>query len=57
MLKSILNLKNELEGETLDATDALAAALCHYFQNNQKGGKKSYSGWQAFINDNPNRLK
>jgi len=57
MLKSILNLKNELDGETLDATDALGAAVCHYLQNNKVSGKKSYSGWGAFIKDNPDKIK
>lgn len=38
----------------LDATDGLAAAVCHYFQ---KGGEKSksYSGWDAFLKQNPDR--
>ena len=57
MLKSILKLKNELDGETLDATDALGAAVCHYFQNNKTSGQKSYSGWGAFLKDNPSRVK
>ncbi len=57
MLKSILNLKNELDGETLDATDALGAAVCHYFQNSKTAGQKSYSGWDAFLKDNPEKLK
>lgn len=41
----------------LDATDGLAAAVCHHFQRNSVGGKKSHSGWKSFINDNPDRLK
>ncbi|MFN5710597.1 MAG: crossover junction endodeoxyribonuclease RuvC [Bacteroidota bacterium] len=57
MLKSILYLKHELDGETLDATDALGAAVCHYLQNNKVSGKKSYSGWGAFIKDNPDKIK
>ncbi len=57
MLKNILHLENQLEGESLDATDALAAALCHYFQHKKTVGTKSYSGWDAFIKDNPNRVK
>jgi crossover junction endodeoxyribonuclease RuvC len=57
MLKSILHLKHELDGETLDATDALGAAVCHYFQNSKSTANKSYSGWDAFIKENPEKLK
>jgi len=39
----------------LDATDGLAAAVCHYFQRGVTSGKKGYSGWKAFIQDNPGR--
>jgi crossover junction endodeoxyribonuclease RuvC len=39
----------------LDATDGLAAAVCHYFQRGVTSGKKGYSGWKAFIQDNPEK--
>jgi crossover junction endodeoxyribonuclease RuvC len=39
----------------LDATDGLAAAVCHYFQRGATSGKKGYTGWKAFIQDNPER--
>jgi len=40
----------------LDATDALGAALCHYYQNKKvTGSGKSYTGWKAFLADNPKR--
>lgn len=39
----------------LDATDALGVAVCHYFQ---KGAvTKSKGGWNAFIKDNPDKVK
>nr|WP_255647383.1 crossover junction endodeoxyribonuclease RuvC [Fulvivirga sedimenti] len=39
----------------LDATDALAVALCHHFQfGTRKNGSKS---WKSFINENPDRIK
>jgi len=41
----------------LDETDALAVALCHYYNKNISGEKKSYSGWKAFIKNNPGRVK
>ncbi|MBL7884463.1 MAG: crossover junction endodeoxyribonuclease RuvC [Bacteroidia bacterium] len=55
MLKTLLNFK-----ETpvfLDATDGLAAAVCHYFQRKPGSTKKNYSGWKAFITENPKRAE
>ncbi len=55
MLERILNFKHE--SKYLDATDALGAAVCHYFQSKPTttGIKKSYTGWDAFLKDNPKR--
>lgn len=54
MLSQILGLKNE--HAYLDATDAMGAALCHYYQNKKtSAGGKSYSGWKAFLTENPKR--
>ncbi len=54
MLESILNIK--LDNAYLDATDALATAMCHYFQSNSAIGKgKKYKDWSGFIKDNPGR--
>lgn len=42
-----------------DATDALAVALCHFFQQNNsanKPTKKSNNSWSSFIKQNPDRL-
>ena len=55
MLKSILNIKEM--PKHLDASDGLAAAVCHYFQRNPNSGGKSYTGWGSFLKDNPNKLK
>ena len=48
-------LKMELKPEFLDATDAVAVAICHYFQGGNQN--KSPKSWKAFINDNPGRVK
>lgn len=53
-------LGQNFDNEKLDATDALAVAMCHHLKkqlplNTQKG--ISGSGWNAFIKDNPERLK
>lgn len=55
MLKNILNFKET--PEFLDATDGLAVAVCHAFQNNSAVESKSYSGWEAFVKDNEKRLR
>ena len=55
MLKSLLTIKEM--PKHLDATDGLAAAVCHFFQRNPIKGGSSYSGWGAFIKDNPAKLK
>ncbi len=53
MLMTLFSIK-EIP-KLLDATDALAVAVCHHFQ---KGGPVSKStSWESFLKDNPNRLK
>jgi crossover junction endodeoxyribonuclease RuvC len=41
----------------LDATDGLAAALCHFFQSGTEQNEKAYSGWKDFIKKNPGRIR
>lgn len=55
MLQTLLSF-SEMPSH-LDATDALGAAVCHYFQSKPAAGgvKKSYSGWKSFLTDNPGR--
>jgi crossover junction endodeoxyribonuclease RuvC len=53
MLKSLLEIKDM--PKYLDATDGLAAAMCHYFQNGKQETGKSFSGWKAFLGANPTR--
>ena len=53
MLKSIL--KFDKDPKLLDATDALAVALCHHYSGNSK--TKKDKSWKSFINENPDRLK
>ena len=42
--------------EFLDATDGLAAAVCHYFQGSRVQSNTNYSGWKNFLTDNPDRV-
>lgn len=53
MLKSIIPYNDS--PKYLDATDGLAVAVCHYFQGNALSEKKSYSGWDSFLKNNPDR--
>tara|TARA_B100000902_G_scaffold113261_1_gene114431 strand:- start:722 stop:1273 length:552 start_codon:yes stop_codon:yes gene_type:complete len=55
MLKSLMNIK-EIP-KHLDATDGLAAALCHHFQKEKSSSSKNYTGWKSFIADNPKKVK
>ena len=55
MLDNILNIK--INSETLDATDGLATAVCHFYQTNTLSGKSKYSGWESFIKNNPGKIK
>jgi crossover junction endodeoxyribonuclease RuvC len=42
----------------LDATDGLAAAVCHYYQtaHQKQGGAKNFGGWKSFISANQDRI-
>lgn len=53
MLQQLLTIKDL--PNNLDATDGLAAAVCHYFQSGKGTGEKKYSGWKSFVTENPNR--
>ena len=56
MLEKTLGVK--LESKFLDATDALAIALCHHYETlNTLGSAVSKGGWEKFIKDNPDRVK
>jgi crossover junction endodeoxyribonuclease RuvC len=55
MLRNILNFKETTI--RLDATDGLAAALCHFYQSNKPSSEKGYSSWKDFMNKNPKRIK
>lgn len=55
MLQNLLNIK-ELP-KNLDATDGLAAAVCHFFNLGRTEKNTTYTGWQAFVNQNPNKIK
>ena len=50
-------VKVKLDKQMLDATDALAAALCHFYQNTNTKKQKSYSNWSDFVKKNSSKIK
>ncbi len=56
MIQKILGVR--LRPEHLDATDALALALCHYFSiTSPVSAVRSSGDWKHFIEANPDRVK
>ncbi|RMZ50973.1 crossover junction endodeoxyribonuclease RuvC [Flavobacteriaceae bacterium PRS1] len=55
MLQTLLSLKTL--PKNFDATDGLAAAVCHFFNAGRITVGKNYSGWSAFVKQNENRVK
>ena len=53
MLMTLLSIREV--PKLLDATDALAVALCHYYQQGPQKSKNKT--WEAFLKDNPARVK
>src|SRR5210317_1594255 len=54
MLQQLLKL--EQLPKNLDATDGLAAAVCHFYNAGKPQAEKSYSGWASFVRNNEKRL-
>jgi crossover junction endodeoxyribonuclease RuvC len=55
ILQKLLRLKEM--PENLDATDGLAAAMCHFFQSNRPAVQGDFKSWKEFIGKNPGRVK
>lgn len=55
MLQNLLTLKKL--PDNLDATDGLAAAVCHFYNSGSAKVTKSYSGWDSFVKQNESRIK
>ncbi len=41
----------------LDATDAVAVAICHFIQQSKPASSKEFKNWEEFIRKNPDRIK
>ncbi len=57
MLRRILNIADASLLPQLDATDALGAALCHFYESAKPLAQKGPSSWKDFIARNPERIK
>lgn len=58
LLRRILNIGDKVFDDLeLDATDALAAALCHHYESTRPLPSAGKSSWKAFIAANPDRVK
>jgi crossover junction endodeoxyribonuclease RuvC len=53
MLMQIFSIKEM--PKLLDASDALAVAVCHHYQNGMLKSKSK--SWESFLKDNPNKVK
>lgn len=54
MLANILNFP--ISPKHYDASDAVATAVCHHFQSKHTISKSTYTGWKAFLTENPDKL-
>lgn len=57
MLRRILNISEEQMHPRLDSTDALGAALCHFYESGKPEVTRGPSSWKAFIAQHPERVK
>jgi crossover junction endodeoxyribonuclease RuvC len=57
LLQRFLKIPKENMLPQLDATDGLAAALCHFLQSNRPQADSKYNSWKDFINKNEKRVK
>lgn len=56
MLRRMLDIPQEKMPHLLDATDALAAALTHFYETGKPRLPKGPSSWAEFLARNPDRL-
>ena len=57
MLRRILSIPKENLLPQLDATDALGAALCHFYESGKPQIALGPKDWKEFIARNPGRIK
>ena len=57
MLRHILNIDRDALLPQLDATDALAAALCHFYESSRPATAKGASSWKEYVASHPSKVK
>ena len=57
MLQRTLKIDKEQMPDFLDATDALAAALCHFYESAKPITSTTPKSWKSFIEKHPDRVK
>ncbi|MCL4169052.1 UNVERIFIED_CONTAM: hypothetical protein GTU68_006867 [Idotea baltica] len=55
LLKQFVKMPKLEQG--LDASDALATAICHYLQNDHSIGGKKFKDWKSFANQHSDRVR
>ena len=56
MLQRLLNIKKGDMPDFMDATDALAAAYCHFMRLGRPEVETHYKGWKDFVSKNSRRV-
>ena len=57
MLQRLLHISADEMGRFMDATDALAAAYCHFLQMGRpESDAPHYKGWKDFVNKNQDKV-
>lgn len=56
MLQRTLHIPDDDMPRLLDATDALAAALCHFYERNKPFPSSGAKSWKTFIAQHPDRV-
>lgn len=54
MLQSMLSIR--VMPKNLDATDGLAAAVCHFYNRGKVSSGKNYGSWKSFVSQNKDRI-
>lgn len=58
MLQKLLHLRDDQKPHFMDATDAVAAAYCHFLQMNRPAtDAKHYGSWKDFARKNADRIR
>lgn len=57
MLQRILHIDQQQMPKLLDATDALAAALCHFYERQKPLQSRGTKSWASYVAQHPDRVK